>query len=49
MKYSSTIILITIASCGGGGGGGSDSYSPQGSGGTPRQLTAPAINKASNS
>jgi hypothetical protein len=51
MKYFSLpIILITIASCGGGGGGGSDSYSPQGSGGTPQPTnTAPTINNASNS
>ena len=44
------IILITIAACGGGGGGGSDSYSPQGSGGTPQPTnTAPTINNAGNS
>lgn len=51
MKYFYLpIILITIASCGGGGGGGSDSYSPQGSGGTPQPTnTAPTINNASNS
>ncbi|MEL1231107.1 MAG: hypothetical protein VXA26_07315 [Candidatus Neomarinimicrobiota bacterium] len=51
MKYLYLpVILITLASCGGGGGGGSDSYSPQGSGGTPQPTnTAPTINNASNS
>ena len=53
MKYFMKFVCIfplLLVSCGGGGGGGSDSYSPQGSGGSPQPTnTAPTINNATNS
>jgi len=53
MKYFIKFVCIfplLLVSCGGGGGGGSDSYSPQGSGGSPQPTnTAPTINNSTNS